>query len=36
MASHLLALTHRNFMFCRPCISIYSWKGKPTWCTTYS
>jgi len=24
-----------NFMFCWPCISIYSFKEKPTWCTIY-
>jgi len=25
-----------NFMFCWPCISIWSCKKKTTWCTTYS
>ena len=25
-----------NFMYCWPCISIYSCKENPTWCTTYS
>jgi len=24
-----------NIMFCWPCISIYSFKEKPTWCTIY-
>jgi hypothetical protein len=26
---------HSSFLFCWPCIPIYSFKGKRTWCTIY-